>query len=64
MTKEECFKFVANGWYWNALGNLFFLSNLEAGVMTYGFVIGRPCSDSYYWNIFQNFPENILNGAI
>ena len=24
MTKEECFKFVANGWYWNALGNLFF----------------------------------------
>ena len=42
----------------------FFLSTPEAGVMTYGFVTGRPCNDRYYCNIFQNFPENILNGAI
>ena len=46
------------------LETFFFLFTSEAGVMTYGFVIGRPCSERYYWNIFQNFPENILNGAI
>ena len=46
------------------LETFFFLSSPEAGVMTYGFVMGRPCNDRYYQNIFQNFPENILNGAI